>query len=73
MDAFDHRKRTARANIKIWLTKVSKWYSSNSKRTHIAVAKPSTPAEIFLFLQRNISAAATGTSVRQNIPMNIEY
>lgn len=57
VDALDHRKRTARERIDIWQTKVIKWYSSNSKRTHIAVAPPSTPAEIFLFLHRKISAA----------------
>lgn len=55
----DHRKRTARESIRIWQTRVTKWYSSNSKKTHKAVAPPSTLAEIFLFLHKKTSAAAT--------------
>lgn len=54
----DQRKRTAKARIRIWHTSVSKWYSSNSKSTQIAVANPSTPAVIFLSLHRKTSAAA---------------
>ena len=43
VDALDHTKRIARANIRIWHTRVSKWYSSNSKSTHNEVATPRTP------------------------------
>lgn len=57
VDAFDQRKRIARARISTWHTNVSKWYSSNSKSTQIAVATPSTPAETFLSLHRKTSAA----------------
>lgn len=58
VDALDHKKRVAREKIRIWHTRESKWYSSNSKSTQIVVTTPSTPPEIFLFLQRKISAAA---------------
>ena len=57
--AFDHKNKTARVMIKMWQIKVSRWYSSNSKRTQIAVAPPSTVADIFLFLHKKTSAAAT--------------
>lgn len=56
--ALAHRNKIASARIKVWQTKVSRWYSNNSKRTQIAVAPPSTPAEIFLFLHKKTSAAA---------------
>ena len=56
--ALDHKNRIARESMRQWQTSVRRWYSSNSKRTHIAVAPPSTPAEIFLFLHRTTSAAA---------------
>lgn len=57
--ALDQRKRMASERMRQWPTKVSRWYSSSSNRTQKAVAPPSTPAEIFLFLQRKTSAAAT--------------
>lgn len=59
MVAFDHKNKTARVMIKMWQIKVSRWYSSNSKRTQIAVAPPITVADIFLFLHKKTSAAAT--------------
>jgi hypothetical protein len=58
VQALDQRNKSAAASIKMWHTRVSRWYSINSKRTHIAVTNPSTPAETFLFLHRNTSAAA---------------
>jgi hypothetical protein len=57
VDALDHKNRTARDRIKMWQTRVNRWYSSNSNRTHIAVAPPSTPPDIFLFLHKKTSAA----------------
>jgi len=57
VEALDHKNSNARARIKQWQTKVTRLYSSNSNRTHIAVAPPSTPADIFLFLHRKTSAA----------------
>ena len=56
--ALDHKNRTASNSIRMWHTRVRRWYSSNSKRTQTAVALPSAPAEIFLFLHNNISAVA---------------
>lgn len=58
MLVLDQRKRMANERMRQWQTRVSRWYSSNSNKTHTAVAPPSTPAEIFLFLHRNTSAAA---------------
>lgn len=58
VDALDHKNKMARARIKMWQTRVSKWYSSNSNRTHRAVAPPSTLADTFLFLHKKTSAAA---------------
>lgn len=57
--ALDHKNKIASARIEAWQTKVSRWYSANSKRTHIAVTPPSTPADTFLFLHKKISAAAS--------------
>lgn len=57
VDAFDHKNNTASVSIAKWEIKVKRWYSSNSKRTHKAVATPSVVAEIFLFLHRKTSAA----------------
>lgn len=57
VEALDHKKSTASATIRQWQTRVKRWYSSNSNRTHITVAPPSTPAEIFLFLHKKTSAA----------------
>ena len=54
--ALAHRNKIARESIKMWQTRVRRWYSSNSKRTHAAVAPPSTPSEIFLFLHKKTSA-----------------
>lgn len=56
-DALDHKNNNERARMLEWQTKVSRWYSSSSKITQIAVAPPSTEAETFLFLHRNTSAA----------------
>lgn len=64
-DALDQRKRTAKESIRIWQTRVIRWYSSNSKKTHNAVAPPSAPAEIFLFLHKKTSAAATIYCIRK--------
>jgi len=58
VDALAHRNKMASVNIKIWLMRVRKWYSSSSKRTQIAVPVASTLADIFLFLHKNTSAAA---------------
>ena len=55
--AFDQRKSTASERMRQWQTRLSKWYSSSSNKTHIAVAPPRTPAETFLFLHRKTSAA----------------
>lgn len=57
--AFDHKKRIERARIIPWQTKVSRWYSRSSNRIHIAVATPRAPADIFLFLHSNTSAAVS--------------
>lgn len=62
VDALDHKNRIARARIKMWQTRVSKWYSINSNRTHRAVAPPSAPADIFLFLHKKTSAAVAWRS-----------
>lgn len=56
--ALDHKNKTASTRIEMWQTRVSRWYSSNSKKIQIAVATPSTPADIFLFLHKRTSAAA---------------
>lgn len=56
--ALDHKNNIARPSINAWQTNVRKWYSSTSNRTQIAVAPPRTPADIFLSLHRNTSAAA---------------
>lgn len=56
--ALDHKNNTASESIKPWQTKVSKWYSRTSNRIQIAVAPPRIPADIFLFLHINTSAAA---------------
>lgn len=73
VDALDHKKRVAREKITIWHTRESKWYSSNSKSTQIVVTTPSTPPEIFLFLQRKISAAAKRVhhKLEEQIDLNI--
>ncbi|KAJ0590381.1 hypothetical protein HanIR_Chr04g0196771 [Helianthus annuus] len=58
LEALDHRKRIANTRIEMWQSKVTRWYSSNSNNTHIAVAPASTLADIFLFLHKITSAAA---------------
>lgn len=70
--ALDQMKRMASARIAMWQTRVIKWYSSNSKRIHIAVAAPSTVAEIFLFLHRKISAAASVDYINQSVDSSLE-
>lgn len=57
-EALDHKNKIASASINRWHTRVRRWYSSNSNKTHIAVAAPRTPADIFLFLHKKMSAAA---------------
>lgn len=56
--ALDHKNNMARASIKPWQTKVSKWYSNNSNRTQIAVAPTKSPPDIFLSLHKKTLAAA---------------
>lgn len=56
--AFDHKNNIARPSINAWQTNVRKWYPSTSSSTQRAVTPPRTPADIFLSLQRNTSAAA---------------
>lgn len=60
--ALDHKNKPARTRITAWQIKVSRWYSTNSNRTHKAVATPRAAADIFLFLQRRISASASAQS-----------
>ena len=57
VEALDHKNNKAKASINKWQTRVSRLYSINSNKTHMAVAPPSTPADIFLFLHKKISAA----------------
>jgi hypothetical protein len=64
-EALDQRKRAPRENMRPWQTKVKRWYPSSSKMIQMAVAPPSTPAEMFLFLHRNTLAAA-----KRRIEMN---
>ena len=64
--ALDHKNRTARNSIKMWHSRVRRWYSSNSKRTQTTVALPSAPIENFLFLHNNISAAAKYYHTKQS-------
>jgi hypothetical protein len=59
VEALDHRKRTASERMRQWHTKVRRWYSMTSNRSQMAVAPARTPPEIFLFLHRTRSAAAT--------------
>lgn len=66
--AFDHKNDTANARIKPWETNVSIWYSRTSNKTHIAVTPPSTPAETFLFLHKNTSAADNQKQSTHSLP-----
>jgi len=59
VEALDHRKRMASERMRQWHNKVRRWYSITSNRSQMAVAPASTPPEIFLFLQRTRSAAAS--------------
>lgn len=59
VEALDHRNRMASERMRQWHTKVRKWYSITSNRSQMAVAPASTPPEIFLFLHRTRSAAAS--------------
>ena len=72
LEALDHRKSIAKESINIWQTRVIKWYSSISNRTHNAVAPPSTLPEIFLFLHRTTSAAARQDPIKKNMIKTIE-
>lgn len=59
LEALDHRNRMASETMRQWHTKVRRWYSMTSNRSQMAVAPASTPPEIFLFLHRIRSAAAS--------------
>lgn len=58
-EALDQRKRMPRVRMKQWHKRVRRWYSMTSNSSQMAVAPASTPPEIFLFLHRKRSAAAS--------------
>lgn len=59
VEALDHKNNIARPRIKQWASRVSRWYPSNSKKTHMIVIAIRTPADPFLSLHRKTSAAVT--------------